>query len=112
MSVDYNVYISSHAWRSSPARQAELHAAGFRCRLCEGGPPESTIEVHHRTYVRLGCEAVADLTTLCRECHGVVTDLLRRRRYDARPVAADAAADIRPPLIGRTLSDSSREERP
>lgn len=110
MGIDYHDYISSSAWRSNPARLAELRSARFKCRLCENGPPTVVIEVHHRTYVRLGREEAADLCTLCRDCHHVVTDELRRRRYRSRPVGADSAADVRPPLLGRSLRDSLRED--
>jgi 5-methylcytosine-specific restriction endonuclease McrA len=78
----YAAYIQSHAWRSNPARLAELVAAGHRCRLCY---VDSGLTVHHRTYARLGHETTADLTALCAQCHAVVTDMLRRRRYAIRP---------------------------
>ena len=39
------------------------------------------IEVHHRTYENWGNEQHGDLTALCRDCHRVVTDHLRRLRY-------------------------------
>jgi len=109
MGIDYHDYISSDAWRSNPARLAELKAARFKCRICENGPPTTVIEVHHRTYARLGHEHVADLCTLCRDCHHLVTDELRRRRYRSRPVGADSAVDLRSPLLGRSLRDSWRE---
>lgn len=90
----YQDYISSLTWRSSQARLDELAAAGFRCRICNAGSDEARLEVHHRTYERLGNEDAADLTTLCRECHHSVTDFLRRRRYVARQMAtADHRSD-------------------
>jgi 5-methylcytosine-specific restriction endonuclease McrA len=81
--MKYSEYITSSTWRDSTARRAELAAARFRCRLCNRTNAEASLEVHHRTYERLGAEEASDLTTLCRECHVVVTDLLRRRRYAA-----------------------------
>jgi 5-methylcytosine-specific restriction endonuclease McrA len=80
----YANYISSHAWRNSPARLAELKAASFRCRTCNASADDVQLEVHHRTYERLGCEKVEDLTALCPECHRSVTSDLRRRRYSRR----------------------------
>jgi hypothetical protein len=80
----YQSYINSASWHTNPARLAELDASGHRCRVCNAGRDEARLEVHHRTYHRLGCEETSDLTTLCSECHHVVTDLLRRRRYSGR----------------------------
>lgn len=90
--MNYPRYIRSHRWRRNPARLAELKAADFRCRLCNGDGTGRAIEVHHRTYARLGNEQPADLTTLCSGCHRVVTDHLRRARFAQ---CAPARADIR-----------------
>jgi 5-methylcytosine-specific restriction endonuclease McrA len=79
--MNYKSYISSTNWSANPARLAELKAAGFRCRTCNDGRDQAQLEVHHRTYERLGHEHVGDLTTLCSECHRDITDSLRRRRY-------------------------------
>ena len=78
--VDYDAHLGSAGWRDSAARKAELQLAGHRCRVCDRGPPNVRLDVHHRNYDRFGRERVEDLTTLCRECHVVVTDALRRRR--------------------------------
>jgi 5-methylcytosine-specific restriction endonuclease McrA len=93
--MNYDRYISGHRWRQNPARRAELVASGFRCRLCNGDGKDSAIEVHHRTYARLGNEQPGDLTALCSGCHRVVTDHLRRARFAKR---APAHADVRVPL--------------
>jgi 5-methylcytosine-specific restriction endonuclease McrA len=82
--VDYAKYIRSALWRNNPARLAELAASGGRCRTCNEAAPNVELQVHHRTYARLGAEVVGDLTTLCVECHRVITDLIRRRRYRFR----------------------------
>jgi len=79
--MDYQAYITSSAWRNSPARQAELKAAGYRCRICYRPGTEVELQVHHRTYERLGCELPGDLLCVCAECHDEVTSFLRRRRY-------------------------------
>jgi len=82
--VTYNRYIASHRWRQNSARLAELEASGFRCRVCNDDGAGSALEVHHRTYANLFNEQVGDLTTLCRICHRVVTDHLRRIRFGQR----------------------------
>ena len=82
----YERFIASPEWRTSPARLLELAMSERRCRICDRGEPEVGVEVHHRTYVRLGRERASDLCTLCRECHGIATAELRRRRFVARAV--------------------------
>lgn len=80
--MNYAKYINSHSWRTNVVRLGELAASGKRCRLCFApGTRLSPLQVHHATYVRLGCEAVGDLTTLCPQCHHEVESFLRRRRY-------------------------------
>jgi len=72
--------------QTSAARQAELSAAGHRCRLCFASGEEARLEVHHRTYRNFGCELAEDLTTLCHPCHLAVTCILRARKYANSPV--------------------------
>jgi hypothetical protein len=53
--VIYREYIRSSKWKLSAARLGELEAAGHRCRGCFApGTAEEPLEVHHRTYERLG----------------------------------------------------------
>lgn len=62
--VDYHAYLRSQAWRDK--RAAAIRRAGGRCQMCYRQGP---LEVHHRTYERLGNERDEDLTVLCRSCH-------------------------------------------
>ena len=87
--MDYHTYIGSRGWRDHPVRLAELQAAGYRCRLCNNGGEGIVIEVHHRTYENLFHEQLGDLTALCRVCHRVVTDHLRRLRYARRKALSE-----------------------
>ena len=96
-SPTYERYIGSHAWKTSRARLAELRASGYRCRVCNASRTDARLEVHHRTYKNLGRERMSDLTTLCADCHLVVTSALRARRYANQPVAApDFVPDANP----------------
>jgi hypothetical protein len=61
---DYDAYLASPEWWQR--REAAVAAAGGRCQLCNG---TKNLNVHHRTYVRLGRENPSDLTVLCRGCH-------------------------------------------
>lgn len=107
--MNYLDYITSRRWHQNPVRLAELKAAGFRCRLCNDNGKGSTIEVHHRTYANLGNEQPGDLTALCRICHRVVTDHLRRLRY-AQCVPAHAnirsAIEAPSPLFDPTFKEA------
>lgn len=61
---DYGAYLRSPEWRVR-ARKA-LVRAGHRCQICN---TRGQLDVHHRTYKRLGREWPEDLTVLCRTCH-------------------------------------------
>ena len=65
--MSYSEYLQTAAWEET--RQAALQRSGGHCALCprEGVP----LEVHHRTYERLGEELPEDLTVLCSICHEV-----------------------------------------
>jgi hypothetical protein len=95
-SDDYGRYISSAAWQNSPARLAELRAAGHRCRLCFASGEETRLEVHHRTYRNFGCELPEDLTTLCHDCHLHVTCMERARKYARSPVLPPSHVPVTP----------------
>jgi 5-methylcytosine-specific restriction endonuclease McrA len=88
--VDYEKHLHSAAWRA--IRQRALAAADHRCLLCA---VTEELEAHHRTYDNLGDERDGDLTVLCRECHEVVTSMLRARKYAAKPASyADIVRSI------------------
>jgi 5-methylcytosine-specific restriction endonuclease McrA len=101
MPVSYQEYLRSRRWLSSPARLREIILAGRRCRVCN---QRHGLEVHHRTYARVGRERVSDLTTLCRDCHELVTSELRWRRYQNRSLPAVTSV---PPPKPRCLIDST-----
>jgi 5-methylcytosine-specific restriction endonuclease McrA len=71
--LDYADYLESAAWLA--LRERAIERDGRRCRLCNG---QRELQVHHRTYERIGHERLDDLTTLCRRCH---------KRYHAEPAA-------------------------
>lgn len=76
----YLAYLRSPEWRER-AMDA-LDRAGHRCQVCNADRWFSPLEVHHRTYERVGREAPGDLTVLCRDCH----DLFHAHGKLARPV--------------------------
>lgn len=62
-------YLNSEHWHIT--RLAALERAGHRCQVCNGA---DRLDVHHRTYERLGNERPEDLTVLCRRCHDLFHD--------------------------------------
>ncbi len=107
--MTYRRYIASNDWRQNTAGLAELEASGFRCRVCNDDGTGSALEVHHRTYANLFNEQVGDLSALCRTCHRVVTDHLRRVRFGQRqPAYANirTALDNPSPLFDPTAKEA------
>lgn len=63
----YSDYLASKWWQS---KRSQAHdRAQRRCQVCNSDT--RYIDVHHRTYERLGREQDSDLTVLCRECHSL-----------------------------------------
>lgn len=62
----YELYLWSAPWRA--VRAAALKRAGGACELC-GQSFLVLLDVHHRTYRRLGAELLEDVMVLCRDCH-------------------------------------------
>jgi hypothetical protein len=69
--MPYDDYLLSEAWRQR--RNYMIRSAGHRCQV---GNQRGRLDLHHRTYDRLGYELREDLLVLCRECH----DLFHSRR--------------------------------
>jgi hypothetical protein len=66
-SSGYEEYLQTPYWKRR--REDKLRAVGRTCQLCNRG--SVTLDVHHRTYERLGNELDEDLTVLCRDCHSI-----------------------------------------
>jgi 5-methylcytosine-specific restriction endonuclease McrA len=62
--VNYLDYLDSDYWRAR--RILKMRSAGFKCQRCGG---RKNLQVHHRSYERLGRELDSDLELLCRNCH-------------------------------------------
>jgi 5-methylcytosine-specific restriction endonuclease McrA len=63
--MPYREYLRTPEWRR--ARAAALLRAGHCCSL--DVTHTQNLEVHHRTYERLGAELASDLVVLCESCH-------------------------------------------
>ncbi len=60
----YRDYLKSSGWRIT--RNDALRRAKWTCARCHG---KRNLQVHHKTYERLGCEWADDLEVLCAVCH-------------------------------------------
>lgn len=64
--MPYREYLLTLEWQAR--RRRALKLANYRCLTCNN---TKHLEVHHRTYERLGTEWDEDLIVLCRGCHGL-----------------------------------------
>lgn len=79
----YEKYLQSPEWAAK--RDQALERDARRCRACNS--PEK-LEVHHRTYARLGHEDLNDLTTLCESCHEHFHRKMKQAEIMARTYSA------------------------
>lgn len=63
----YHEYLLSEEWQET--RRRALERALFRCQSCDR---RDGLQVHHRTYERVGEESADDLLVLCEVCHARV----------------------------------------
>lgn len=78
--MEYLDYLASDEWyqRAKEARER----ARWRCELCSA---RSALEVHHKSYERLGCERNSDLIVLCARCHRLFHGVLEEKRQRSLP---------------------------
>jgi hypothetical protein len=74
----YLAYIQSKQWKS---KKKQYRKSGFEldCWACDSNV---NIEYHHRTYGRLGWEALSDIIPLCTNCHTDLTNQYKSKPYD------------------------------
>jgi hypothetical protein len=92
--LQYQEYLQSSHWRTM--RRKALENAEHSCQLCNS---DSALNVHHRTYERLGRERLTDLIVLCRDCHAKFHDKLETVN----------TGYVRPPTPQRRDDDDSGE---
>lgn len=62
--IEYDKYIKSNQWAGK--RKEVIRNRGGKCEVCGGA---ENLQVHHKTYARLGREKMKDLRLLCGGCH-------------------------------------------
>ena len=63
--MDYEAYLRTEHWRAVKARMLASKKVR-RCYVCRS---KHDLNLHHKTYKRLGRERLSDLVWLCRTCH-------------------------------------------
>jgi hypothetical protein len=74
--VMYETYLTSPRWEATKRRyyaQTGRHA----CAACGS---TDQVQLHHKTYERLGHELLGDLTPLCEPCHAGVHEIHRQKQ--------------------------------
>ena len=69
----YLKYLRSTTWAS--LRKKVLGRDKYRCQICKS---KKKLEVHHKTYKRIGKERIGDLITLCNICHRKIHNIGRK----------------------------------
>lgn len=95
--MPYRQYLRTPEWKRT--RAAALLRAGNACSL--DVTHTENLEVHHRTYERLGAELMSDLTVLCHACHQLYHGENGRPR---RKQSAKLAKSRKPSLLRRLLA--------
>jgi hypothetical protein len=84
--ASYAAYLRSDHWRDVKKRY-RASAMPQACVVCG----EARVDLHHRTYERLGHEELTDLVPLCRQHHGEAHRLRVKYRHDATATARQLA---------------------
>jgi hypothetical protein len=66
LGLSYPKYLRSWHWRLK-----RIEVFQHRGRLCEDCGSDQNLKIHHKTYVRRGCEKISDLRVLCEDCHNL-----------------------------------------
>lgn len=69
---DYYSYIRSEAWQEKRRLFYRKSKRVGKCAACLA--TDKPLDLHHKTYKRLGIERLGDLELLCRDCHTAVHD--------------------------------------
>ena len=110
-SAEYERYIRSTKWRKRRARFACTHP-----KICTCGSNES-LQLHHRSYERLGNELDQDLMWLCQPCHSLFEEyiragLLSRGLDEIKPPATPRIAQLSAIQSISTLQRFGRKHEP
>jgi hypothetical protein len=118
---DYRRYLQSPAWAATRERRLQVvgHRCEFRPETCwdaEVGPlygerckAMTGLDVHHKTYSRLGSEADADLEVLCR-LHHLVRHAMHTDDCELCGDTVTVEEDVAITLVERAIEDAGNAE--
>jgi hypothetical protein len=105
--MPYRLYLRTPEWRRT--RMAALVRAGNACSL--DVTHTERLEVHHRTYERLGAELVTDLVVLCHSCHE-----LHHKKYGLprreKQIASTPPRTVTEGLASKLIAEGMEHRKP
>lgn len=96
----YLAYLNSSSWRIT--RNRALALAGHQCERCQ---TKRDLQVHHKTYERLGREWDQDLEVLCDNCHGSHHELEKAQQGINPRIYLKIVGEVMHGLSVQTFSD-------
>jgi len=73
----YKNYLNSEHWKDVKYRFNKSKLNKKCCYACKN---KENLNLHHKTYKRLGHEKLNDLIYLCQSCHNIVHNILKTRK--------------------------------
>jgi phage terminase large subunit GpA-like protein len=104
--MSYRQYMQSEQWARVKAAYYARHRQ--QCRACGS---KQHIDLHHRSYDRMGYETDRDLVPLCESCHAVVHQLHRAMRGQLSLTAVTGQVIRRSKAAGSTWTPKSAGPR-
>ena len=95
--MKYPDYLRSKKWLQRATQAKE--EASYQCQLCASN---KSLNVHHRTYERVGKEAPMDLIVLCEPCHKFFHEKLEECR---KKTAAITQAKFTTSILGKPAQE-------
>jgi 5-methylcytosine-specific restriction endonuclease McrA len=74
--MTYREYLKSAHWQSLRERKKTRDADRRKCLICK---ETQSLHLHHKTYKRLGKEYLGDVIWLCKDCHYLVHQIMKKR---------------------------------
>lgn len=78
--ASYRDYLNSELWKNNRRRFLESGFFNGKCKICHCR--SSRIEIHHRSYKRIGQEMLIDMIGVCPECHEAIHDIHTATGFD------------------------------
>jgi len=77
----YNEYLKSKHWLKKKIKyfQSYKKRTKNKKKQCECCGKKSTVQLHHKTYDRIGKEKLTDLMYACKKCHEEIHEVVKFR---------------------------------